>query len=86
MATLTVRDTLKAWIDEQVEVGGYASAEELVEEAILALNRPEPTPMSLDELRDKLRRSEESGISTRTMDEIFHDAVRRYEARQAARG
>ena len=67
MATLTVSvpDSMKGWIEDQVEEGGYASAGDYLSELI------RQDQERLEELRRIVDEGLASGISTRTTAEIF---------------
>ena len=71
MATLTVSlpDDVKGWIDGQVGEDGYASADEYLSELV---RRDQER---LDELRRIVDEGLASGVSRRTTDEIFAEAV-----------
>lgn len=73
MATMTVElpETMKGWIEEQVDEGGYASASEYLADLI------RQDQEWLEELRRIADDGLASGISTKTVDEIFDGAVKR---------
>jgi antitoxin ParD1/3/4 len=80
MATMTVSlpEPMKAWIEEQVKKGDYASVSDYVRNAVRRdRERLEPNyPLTLEELRDMIAEGDRSGVSTKTIEEIFEDAQR----------
>ncbi|MEO8684427.1 MAG: type II toxin-antitoxin system ParD family antitoxin [Devosia sp.] len=86
MATMTVSlpDPMKEWIEEQVQSGGYSTASDYVRDAVRRdRERLEPRRvMTIEELREIIDASEASGISDRSMDDLFAEAMRRVEARR----
>jgi antitoxin ParD1/3/4 len=63
------------WLKDQVDREEYSSKSELVNDLIRNARKKEE---QLAWLRDKLERSERSGISTSTMDEILAEARATY--------
>jgi antitoxin ParD1/3/4 len=90
MATMTISlpDPLKDWIEEQVKKGDYASTSDYVRDAVRRdRERREPQRvMTIDELRDLIDASEASGISDKTIPELFEEAKRRVAERRARFG
>ena len=82
MATMTVSlpDPLKDWIEAQIKQGDYASVSDYVRDLVRRDRDRREQELTLDELRKKLAASRDSGISNRTVDEIFA------EAREIAKG
>ncbi len=82
MATMTVSlpDPMKDWIEAQIRQGDYASVSDYVRDLVRRDRDRRERELTLDELRKKLAASRDSGISTRTVDEIFA------EAREIAKG
>lgn len=82
MATMTVSlpDPMKDWIEAQVRHGEYASASDYVRDLVRRDRARREQELTLEELRQKLAASRESGLSDRTVDDIFA------EAREIARG
>lgn len=78
MATLTVSlpETMKDWIEAQVEDGTFASASDYLSD--LVRRDQEDQIRDHDERLEEIRRivdeADASGISTRTMQEIFAEA------------
>ena len=90
MAKLTVdiSDDAKTWLASEVDQGRSKSPDALVRRAIRReRERLDPNyQYSDDDIDDLLTESRESGINTRSMDEILADAMKAVEARKAARG
>ncbi|MBR0647396.1 type II toxin-antitoxin system ParD family antitoxin [Plastoroseomonas hellenica] len=76
MATMTVSlpDPMKDWIEAQVRRGDYASASDYMRDLVRRDRDRREKELTLDALRKKLVASQESGISTRTVDDIFAEA------------
>jgi len=76
MATMTVSlpDPMKDWIEAQIQQGDYASVSDYVRDLVRRDRDRREQELTMDELRQKLAASKESGISTRTVDEIFAEA------------
>ena len=86
--TIDVPDEMKDWVAAEVDQGRSQSADALVRRA-LRQERERRDPeykYSDDDILDMLDEARASGISTRSMDEIFADAVQAVEARKAVRG
>jgi antitoxin ParD1/3/4 len=77
MATLTVSlpDSMKGWIEDQVGEGGYASAGDYLSDLI------RQDQERLEELRRIVDEGLASGVSTRTTAEIFAEAIEITKAR-----
>ena len=76
MATMTVSlpDPIKEWIETQIRQGDYASVSDYVRDLVRRDRDRREQELTLDALRKKLADSRESGIGTRTVDEIFAEA------------
>ena len=72
--SVTLGDHFEAFISAQIAAGRYGSASEVVRAGLRLLEEHET---KLQALRSALIEGEESGISTRTVDEIFAAAERR---------
>ena len=86
--TIDVPDEMKDWVAAEVDQGRSGSADALVCRA-LRKERERRDPeykYSDDDILDMLDEARASGISTRSMNEIFADAVQAVEARKAVRG
>ncbi len=88
MATMTVDlpDLMKDWVEAQVRHGDYASASDYVRDLIRRDRDRREHEFSLEDLREKLAASRDSGISTRTLDEIFAEAQEIAKARGMEHG
>jgi antitoxin ParD1/3/4 len=86
MATMTVSlpDPMKEWIEEQVKKGDYASTSDYVRAAVRKdRERLEPNyPLTPEELRDMIDEGEASGVSDRTLEEVFEEAMQRVNAKR----
>lgn len=73
MATMTISlpDPMKDWIEAQVRQGEYATASDYLRDLVRRDRARREQEFSLEELRRKLVASRESGISDRTVDDIF---------------
>lgn len=76
MATMTVSlpDPMKDWIEAQIRQGEYASVSDYVRDLVRRDRTRREQELTLDELRRKLAASRESGLSDRTVDDIFAEA------------
>jgi len=83
MATMTVSlpDPMKDWVEAQIRQGSYASASDYVRDLIRRDRDRREQELALDDLRQKLAASRESGVSSRTVDEIFAEAQELSKAR-----
>lgn len=79
MATMTVSlpDPMKEWIEEQVKRGDYASTSDYVRDAVRRdRDRRDPDrKLTLDELREMMDEAEAGGVSDKSLDEIFEEAM-----------
>ncbi|MBW6421736.1 type II toxin-antitoxin system ParD family antitoxin [Rhizobium sp. XQZ8] len=87
MATMTVSisDPIKDWIDEQVRSGGYASSDDYLNDLVMRERLRQGEELSVEELRQMVAASRESGIGTRGVDEIFAEAEKIVALRKARR-
>ncbi len=74
MATMNVSlpDEMKSWVDAQTANGSYGNASDYVRDLI---RRDRERKKSIEELRTLIDEGLNSGISTRTVDEIFENAM-----------
>lgn len=88
MATMTVSlpDPMKDWIETQIRRGDYASASDYVRDLVRRDRERLDQELSIDDLRQKLAASRASGVSTRTVEEIFVEALELAHLRGARRG
>jgi antitoxin ParD1/3/4 len=77
MATMTVSlpDPMKDWIETQISQGDYASTSDYVRDLVRRDRARREQELTLDELRRKLAASRESGESSRSVDDIFAEAM-----------
>jgi antitoxin ParD1/3/4 len=82
--TISLRDDMKAWLEREAAAEGYASVDELVGDLIqTARDRRRPVrQLTMDELRQMIEDGRSSGISDKTVEEIFEDARRLVAARR----
>ncbi len=69
--SITVTDQMKAWIDEQVASGRFADASAVIEDLVRRAMIREEKIANMQRLVDEAR---DSGLSSRTFDEIIADA------------
>ncbi len=76
MATMTVSlpDPMKDWIEAQIRQGEYSSASDYVRDLVRRDRARRQQELTLEELRRKLAASRESGVSDRTVEDIFAEA------------
>lgn len=79
--SITVTDQQEAFIQAQLATGQYASDSEIIREA---LREKELRTAEIDMLRAKLVASEQSGISSRTPEQIRQEAKARLKANEKA--
>lgn len=84
MATMTVSmpDPMKEWIEAQIRRGEYASASDYVRDLVRRDRARREQEFTIEELRQKLAASRESGLSDRTVDAIFGEARKIARARR----
>ena len=88
MATMTVSlpDPMKDWIEAQIRHGDYASVSDYVRDLVRRDRDRREQDLTFDELRKKLAASRVSGMSARTVDEIFAEAQEIAKARGLMNG
>ena len=76
MATMTVSlpDPMKDWVEAQIRGGDYASVSDYVRDLIRRDRDRREQELTLEALRNKLAASRGSGVSNRSVDEIFAEA------------
>jgi antitoxin ParD1/3/4 len=74
--SVTLGDHFDSFIGTQVTAGRYGSASEVVRAGLRLLEQQE---MEVEALRNALISGEESGIGTRSMDDMFTSARQRFE-------
>jgi antitoxin ParD1/3/4 len=82
MATMNVSlpDPMKAWVVAQAQTGRYANASDYVRDLI---RRDQERAAAIEELNVLIQEGIDSGISERTIEEIWEEA-RKQHAEQAA--
>ncbi len=85
MATITVSlpESAKAWLEEQVRSGPYATAGDYLAKLILRERAQCGDELTIEELRALLSASRSSGVSPRTVSELFSEAEKVAEQRKA---
>lgn len=78
MATMTVSlpDQMKDWIEAQIRKGEYASTSDYVRDLVRRDRERRGHEYTIEELRDLIADSEASGVSKRSVAEIFAEAER----------
>ncbi len=73
MATMTVSlpDPMKDWIETQIRRGDYASTSDYVRDLVRRDRARREQELTLEDLRQKLAASRGSGVSGRTVEDIF---------------
>lgn len=77
MATMNVSlpDAMKSWVEEQAQTGRYSNASDYVRDLIRRDQQRADKIMAMQRLVDE---AETSGISTRTVEEIFDATAARH--------
>ena len=77
MATMNVSlpELMKDWVNEQIRTGKYATSSDYVRDLI---RRDQTTHEKREALIQALIEGEESGISSRSMDDILAEAKKRH--------
>ncbi|MCF6367823.1 ribbon-helix-helix domain-containing protein [Rhizobium halophilum] len=88
MVTVTVSlpESAKDWLDEQVRRGPYATAGDYLTQLILRERAQRGEELTIEELRDLLSASRHSGVSPRKVSEFFSEAEKVAEQWKAGRG
>ncbi len=88
MATMTVSlpEPMKDWIETQIRHGDYASASDYIRDLVRRDRERLDQELSMDDLRQKLAASRASGVSRRTVEEIFAEALEMAKAQGVPRG
>ena len=72
--TVFLPDPMKDWIEAQVRQGDYASASDYVPDLVRRDRARREQDITLEARRRKPAASRESGVSERTVDDVFADA------------
>ena len=83
--TISLPEAAKDWIEEQARDGGYASVGAYFGELVMRERIRQGEELSLEEVQQLVKASRESGISSRSVDEIFAEAEEIVAARKAKR-
>ena len=85
MATMNISlpDQMKQWVEDQVATGRYANASDLMRDVI---RQRQDRDAALQELRVEIQKGLDSGISTRSRDELREYARRRADEAMKAHG
>lgn len=77
MATMNVSlpDAMKSWVEEQAQTGRYSNASDYVRDLIRRDQQRADKIAAMQRLVDEAK---SSGISTRTVEEIFDEATARH--------
>lgn len=72
------------WIKAQIETGHFGNESEVVRELIRERQiREQETPAGIAAIRTALIKGEQSGLSDRSIDEIWQDARQRHKTKHA---
>ncbi|PZR93920.1 MAG: type II toxin-antitoxin system ParD family antitoxin [Hyphomicrobiales bacterium] len=83
MATMTVSlpDPMKDWIEAQISRGEYASASDYVRDLVRRDRARREPELTIEDLRKLVADAKASGISNRSVDDIFAEAKKVAKAR-----
>jgi antitoxin ParD1/3/4 len=84
--TVSLPDPMKDWIEAQIQQGDYASVSDYVRDLVRRDRNRREQELTMGQLREKLAASRDSGVSTRTVDEIFAQAQDMAKARGLMNG
>lgn len=73
--TVSLPDPMKEWIEAQIRQGAYASVSDYVRDLVRRDRNRREQELTLEELRRKLAASRDGGLSDRTVDDIFAEAL-----------
>lgn len=78
MATMTVSlpDPMKDWIEAQIARGEYASTSDYVRDLVRRDRERREPELTIDDLRKLVAEAKAGGISSRSVDEIFDEALK----------
>jgi antitoxin ParD1/3/4 len=87
MATMTISlpDPMKEWIETQIIKGEYASTSDYVRDLVRRDRSRRDQELTMEELRQLVADSRNSGAGTQTVDDIFKNAERIAKARGIVR-
>lgn len=84
--TVSLPDPMKEWIEAQIRKGEYASASDYVRDLVRRDRERRGHQFTLEELRDLVETSRESGRSSRTVECLFNEAERLASTPEPKRG
>lgn len=86
MATMTVSlpEPMKDWIEELTKNGEYSSSSDYVRDLVRRDKERRNQELSIEELRQIILDARQSGISKKSVDDIFRDAQSILKARKGA--
>ncbi|MEO1020465.1 MAG: type II toxin-antitoxin system ParD family antitoxin [Pseudomonadota bacterium] len=76
--TITVTDKQDQWIKAQIEGGGFTNDSEYIRDLI---RRDQEENAKFKALHDAVREGLDSGVSDKTLNEIWQEAEARYQAK-----
>jgi antitoxin ParD1/3/4 len=78
MATMTVPlpDPMKDWIEARIAKGDYASTSDYVRDLVRRDRERREPELTVNDLRKLVADAKASGISTRSVDEVFDEALK----------
>ena len=80
--SITVTEQQDSWIKAQIESGHFGNESEIIRELIRERQlREQETSAEIDAIRVALIEAEQSGISDRSVDEIWQNARQRHRSR-----
>jgi antitoxin ParD1/3/4 len=72
--TVTLPEPMQDWVDAQISRGAYATASDYVRELIRRDRELRAAALTLQDIQNIVADAKASGISTRSIDEIFSHA------------
>lgn len=82
--SISVTEQQDGWIKAQIETGHFGNESEVVRDLIRERQmREQETPEEIAAIRAALIEGENSGISSRSVDEIWEEARRRHRSKHA---
>lgn len=83
--TLSLPESAKDWLEEQVRRGPYATAGDYLANLILRERAQRSEELTIEELRDLLSASRSSGVALNSVSEVFAEAEKVAEQRKSGR-
>lgn len=72
--SITITEQQEVWIQSRMSTGNYASDSEVMRELI---RQQQAQDVKIDEIRTKLIKAEESGMSDLTPEDVFNNVIER---------